>query len=103
MKLKVQKVITLLLLVAAFTVGSKKASALGYYGNFGYTASGLKVSFYDSTYTTWGFTKWHWSFGDGDTSTTKNPVHTYLQGGSYNVVMVVYDNVYNYWDTVKKK
>ncbi len=102
MKLTLQKLITMLLLVAAFTVGSKKASALGYYGNFGYTASGLKVSFYDSTYTTWGFTKWHWSFGDGDTSTTKNPVHTYLQGGSYNVVMVVYDNVYNYWDTVKK-
>lgn len=30
-----------------------------------------------------------WDFGDGTTSTEKNPIHTYLQEGSYSVELVV--------------
>src|SRR5262249_7172405 len=28
---------------------------------------------------------WEWNFGDGSTSTERNPVHTYLFGGQYDV------------------
>ncbi|WP_148705478.1 PKD domain-containing protein [Methanosarcina siciliae] len=34
-------------------------------------------------------TAWHWDFGDGDTSTDKNPVHTYLSAGTYDVNLTV--------------
>ncbi len=33
-----------------------------------------------------------WSFGDGFTSTQKNPLHFYTQAGSYNVVLIVNSN-----------
>ena len=33
---------------------------------------------------------WRWSFGDGETSTSRNPSHTYIQGGSYTVSLTVY-------------
>ncbi|GGH67946.1 PKD repeat protein [Filimonas zeae] len=32
---------------------------------------------------------WHWSFGDGTVSDTKNPVHSYSKRGSYTVTLVV--------------
>lgn len=32
-----------------------------------------------------------WNFGDGSTSTEKNPVHTYASNGSYTVVLTVSD------------
>lgn len=34
-------------------------------------------------------TSWHWTFGDGQTSSETNPVHTYAQGGVYEVCLVV--------------
>jgi PKD repeat protein len=33
-----------------------------------------------------------WSFGDGDTSTTKNPTHAYTQPGLYNITLFVTDS-----------
>ena len=35
---------------------------------------------------------YQWSFGDGSTSTTKNPSHTYSLAGSYNVTLIVTDS-----------
>ena len=32
---------------------------------------------------------WQWSFGDGSTSTTQNPTHTYAVGGTYFVCLTV--------------
>jgi hypothetical protein len=32
-------------------------------------------------------TSWAWNFGDGDTSTQKSPVHTYLTDGTYTVTL----------------
>jgi len=32
---------------------------------------------------------WEWSFGDGSTSTSQNPVHTYAGAGTYNVCLIV--------------
>ncbi len=33
-----------------------------------------------------------WNFGDGNTSTAQNPVHTYAAGGTYTVTLTVEDN-----------
>ena len=35
---------------------------------------------------------WHWDFGDGTTSTERNPRHTFADDGSYNVSLIVTDN-----------
>lgn len=33
-------------------------------------------------------TSWQWNFGDGNTSTTQNPVYAYGAGGSFNVSLI---------------
>jgi len=33
-----------------------------------------------------------WNFGDGETSTTQTPIHTYLQEGAYSVTLTITDN-----------
>lgn len=38
-------------------------------------------------------TSWHWNFGDGDTSTTQNPIHFYSNSGSYIVQLIASDGV----------
>lgn len=35
---------------------------------------------------------WMWDFGDGTTSTNKNPVHRYADNGTYTVRLTVWDN-----------
>jgi len=35
---------------------------------------------------------WLWDFGDGDTSTTQNPSHTYLTNGTYSVKLIAGNN-----------
>ena len=35
--------------------------------------------------------KYNWEFGDGQTSTDKDPMHTYAQGGTYQVTLEVVD------------
>lgn len=36
--------------------------------------------------------QWEWDFGDGNTSTDQNPVHTYAQEGTYTVTLNVINN-----------
>ncbi len=50
--------------------------------NFGWAP--LTVQFSDSSL---GATSWLWRFGDGDSSTLKNPVHSYTEAGSYDVYL----------------
>ncbi len=38
-------------------------------------------------------TNWTWSFGDGRSSTEENPVHIYLEGGDYDVSLIVEDEI----------
>jgi Zn-dependent metalloprotease len=40
---------------------------------------------YFSDYSSNGPNAWLWDFGDGSTSTSRNPVHTYLNNGTYTV------------------
>jgi len=35
---------------------------------------------------------WHWDFGDGDTSSEKNPVHKYRAKGTYTTILTVTDD-----------
>ena len=46
-------------------------------------SAALNVGFTDMTQGL--VTTWLWDFGDGQRSTDQNPVHTYLNGGVYNV------------------
>lgn len=48
--------------------------------------------------------QFEWTFGDGETSQQKNPVHTYLQSGTYTVQLVVTDiTACNYSDTIQRQ
>ena len=35
---------------------------------------------------------WHWEFGDGDSSTIENPIHTYRTPGTYNVRLITHNS-----------
>jgi len=49
----------------------------------------LTVQFNADSMDAGGFTiaTWFWDFGDGDTSTDQNPMHTYLSAGDYTVTL----------------
>ena len=50
----------------------------------------LPVSFSDlSTPGSGTITNWMWDFGDGNTSTQQNPVHTFSSAGNYTILLVV--------------
>lgn len=51
---------------------------------YSFAVNGLTVTF---TNTSVNGTSFLWNFGDGQTSTLMNPVHTYATGGVYNVVL----------------
>lgn len=54
----------------------------------------FEVTFTDSsTQGTNSLTGWHWDFGDGNTSTAQNPVHTYNAPGAYTATLTVTDSV----------
>ncbi len=47
----------------------------------------LAVQFNDTS--TGGLISWNWTFGDGNTSTEQNPIHTYRTPGNYTVNLTV--------------
>jgi gliding motility-associated-like protein len=47
-------------------------------------------------------TSCYWLFGDGDTSTAFNPVHTYPALGLYKATLIVHNSNYNCFDTLTK-
>ncbi len=49
--------------------------------------AGQQVSFFDQS--TGGPISWFWTFGDGTSSTSANPVKTYVSAGSYTVTLEV--------------
>ncbi len=56
--------------------------------DFTVSATGLIVGVTDQSAD--GITSWEWSFGDGTTDTTANPVpHVYAQDGTYEICLIV--------------
>ncbi len=53
--------------------------------NFSSSIAGLTVNFNN---TSSGGSSYNWDFGDGNTSTSMNPSHTYATGGSYTVCLI---------------
>ncbi len=66
--------------------------------NYTHTASNLTIQFSDLTPNA---VQWKWDFDDGNTSTLKNPEHTYAANGNYNVCLIA-SNVCGYSDTICK-
>jgi chitodextrinase len=55
--------------------------------------SGLTCAFVDKSKDDDGaVVAWQWSFGDGATSSERNPVHTYENPGKYKVLLIVTDD-----------
>ena len=55
--------------------------------------AGQPISFTDASSDSDGtIVSWIWSFGDGGTSSSRNPTHVYAEGGSFDVVLRVTDN-----------
>jgi len=54
-------------------------------------AAPLAVQFTDESTGVGGIapTAWHWSFGDGGSSTARNPSHTYASRGTYAVTLAI--------------
>ncbi len=55
------------------------------------SANNLVVDFTDASTTANTISNWLWDFGDGNTSTTQNPSHTYATDGNYTVCLTVTD------------
>lgn len=53
--------------------------------NFSSSTTGFDVNFTDASMYT---TSWNWDFGDGNTSTSQNPSHTYASMGWYTVTLI---------------
>lgn len=54
--------------------------------NFNSTVNGFNVQFIDNST---GGTAWYWDFGDGNTSTLQNPMHTYATADTFTVCLIV--------------
>jgi len=55
--------------------------------DFRYLTEISMVNFYD--YSHFFPTEWFWTFGDGSSSTERDPVHTYTESGVYEVCLIV--------------
>ncbi|MCB9232265.1 MAG: right-handed parallel beta-helix repeat-containing protein [Bacteroidia bacterium] len=55
--------------------------------SFSFSTNLLVATFTDLS--SGGATAWAWNFGDGQTSTLQNPVHTYTADGTYNACLTV--------------
>jgi len=72
---------------------SESASNSDPVADFTFTTTDLTAVFSDiSTDSDGSVVSWAWEFGDGATSTSQNPSHTYTAGGTYSVTLAVTDN-----------
>ena len=73
---------------------TKKIVMSGVKANFTYQPKYILINnpviFTDNSYSYPGnLIEWHWDFGDGTTSNTKNPTHAYSKEGIYFITLVV--------------
>lgn len=59
---------------------------------FDISCQDLRCTFTDRSEDDGSIESWHWDFGDGGTSTQRNPSHTYESEGRYDVVLTVTDD-----------
>jgi len=61
---------------------------------FSFTTEYLTAAFTDTSQDPDGsIASWSWNFGDGSTSSSQNPSHTYVSDGTYTVSLTVTDNL----------
>ena len=89
------------LLYGNITIPNKPPKADFNYTIVGDVEDGKKVEFKDLSTDDGEVTKWFWDFGDGTTSTERNPIHVYKKSGNYTVSLTVWDDK-NASNTVKK-
>jgi len=70
------------------------------FANFGTCPDQLTITFIDSSGCA---TSWEWDFGDGNTNTVQNPIHTYAAPGTYNVQLIAINSAYACFDTIVKQ
>ncbi len=75
------------------TVSSKSEpiNAVQLTAGFTYSVNGLTVTFTDTSQDDVGVISWSWSYGDSQTSTSRNPSHAFSTGGTYIVTLTVRD------------
>jgi subtilase family serine protease len=79
--------------IANFASAFSGGGGSGPAANWSATTSGLTATFTDSSTDTGGtINAYSWTFGDGGTSTTKSPTHTYTAAGTYTVSETVTDS-----------
>ncbi|TDF39814.1 PKD domain-containing protein [Alteromonadaceae bacterium M269] len=60
---------------------------------FSYVADSLDVNFTDTSSDANGdISAWEWDFGDGNTSSEQNPLHSFAAAGTYTVTLTVTDS-----------
>jgi PKD repeat protein len=78
----------------AFCCSLSNKENIGISASFSYSpalpAVGQSVQFTDTS--TGSPTSWQWNFGDGGTSTSQNPSHTFTTAGSYAVILTASNN-----------
>ena len=50
-----------------------------------------------------GAEEWYWDFGDGNTSSVRNPTHTYAAAGQYTVTLRVVNTIYDCDNSTSKQ
>jgi len=65
--------------------------------DFTMNVTGNSVAFTDNST---GATSWMWDFGDGNTSTQQNPMHTYNSNGPHTVTLTINNGACSYADTL---
>ncbi len=91
------------LLIVVLLMASMAVNAISLNANFEWLPENPTdledVHFYDTS--EGNVVAWVWYFGDGESSTEKNPVHRYEDNGTYTVRLVVWDK-YGNMDYVEK-
>lgn len=77
----------LLFLLLGFQIGKSQFTV---YFNSTTVCIGMPTQFTSYSSPT-NATSWHWSFGDGDTSDVKNPIHLYGNSGAYIAILIASD------------
>ncbi|HKK63282.1 MAG TPA: PKD domain-containing protein, partial [Bacteroidales bacterium] len=69
---------------ASYSDATLEPDVVSFFADFSFATEGFTVTFTNESKDAASYS---WDFGDGNTSTEENPVHTYAEEGSYDVVL----------------